>query len=131
MPTWQHILTCACGCERTGAHEARGLLPGCYTRAFRAGRLDDYPPHPMSLDRRRVAAARMVQGKQAARDGRLEDYIELRSWGLSRREAAARVGVTLRTTVRWHHRLRAQGATYKWLPATPDRTTDTRKATAA
>ncbi|WP_435109949.1 hypothetical protein [Nocardiopsis synnemataformans] len=108
---WQHQITCVCGCGRTGTHTARGLLPDCYDRALRAGRLTDYPSHPMSLERRQAAARQMVQGKQAAMRARLEDYVELRSWGLSLREAVARLGVTTRTGWRYEQHLRQQTTT--------------------
>lgn len=39
-------------------------------------------------------------------EGRLEDYAELRSWGLTRRQAAERMGVTLRTAERYEATLR-------------------------
>jgi hypothetical protein len=42
----------------------------------------------------------------AQRAGRIEDYAELRSWGLTRQEAAARLGVTLRTLDRYDADLR-------------------------
>ena len=43
-------------------------------------------------------------------DGRVEDYAELRSWGLTRQESAARLGVTIRSALRYEARLRDAGA---------------------
>lgn len=39
-------------------------------------------------------------------EARLEDYADLRSWGLTRRQAAERMGVTLRTADRYEATLR-------------------------
>jgi hypothetical protein len=55
---------------------------------------------------REEAAATGRRARTAIRNGRIEDYAELRSWGLSRREAAARLGVTLRTLDRYDADLR-------------------------
>jgi hypothetical protein len=52
------------------------------------------------------AAAAAHRAYSAIRAGRVEDYAELRSWGLTRREAAARVGVNVRTTWRYDADLR-------------------------
>jgi hypothetical protein len=43
---------------------------------------------------------------QTRLEGRLEDYAELRSCGLTRRQAAERMGVTLRTADRYEAALR-------------------------
>jgi hypothetical protein len=51
-----------------------------------------------------LAAGRRAYSAQRA--ARVEDYAELRSWGLTRREAAARLGVTLRTLDRYDADLR-------------------------
>lgn len=45
---------------------------------------------------------------QTKHEGRLEDYAELRIWGLSRRQAAERMGVSLRTAERYEAALRQQ-----------------------
>ena len=130
------IVTCACGCGRTGPHKARGLISTCHDRARHTGELDRYPRRQpfQSFTREQLLAmaARATAGNVARGQARLEDYVELRSWGLTRREAADRLDVTDRTTVRWHRRLRDQGATYSWLPDLPDHltTTDARKAAA-
>lgn len=44
----------------------------------------------------------------AIRAARLEDYAELRSWGLRREQAAARLGVSVRTAERYDAELRQQ-----------------------
>jgi hypothetical protein len=38
--------------------------------------------------------------------GRVEDYADLRSWGLTREQAAVRLGVTMRTVLRYDAALR-------------------------
>lgn len=111
-------IVCACGCGRTGP-TTRGLARTCYDRARRLGTLARYPlltADPAWRAHRTEHLARIVRD---ARLGRIEDYVDLREWGESRRAAAARLGVTRRTTVRWHSYLRAQGATYTWLPPMP------------
>jgi hypothetical protein len=75
---------CRCGCGRTPVH-ARGLAKSCYDRSRWHGWPGALPPRPS--DRR-------------------EDYAELRSWGIGRRDAAARIGVCLRTIDRYEARLR-------------------------
>jgi hypothetical protein len=57
---------------------------------------------------RREAAGIANAARSAIRAGRIEDYQELRSWGLTRREAAERLGVTLRTVDRYDADLKAQ-----------------------
>ncbi|GAA1455424.1 helix-turn-helix domain-containing protein [Nocardiopsis tropica] len=108
-------IVCVCGCGRTGLHSGRGLINSCWHRESRAGRLDQWPPRPVPAAQLRAQTAAMVADAQAARDGRIEDYIELREWGHTRPEAAARMGVTLRTLTRWHNQLRKAGATHPWL----------------
>jgi hypothetical protein len=39
--------------------------------------------------------------RSAIREGRVEDYAELRSWGLTRAQAAERLGVSYRTAMRY------------------------------
>lgn len=61
---------------------------------------------PMAWDDDRIdnPAARPAaagHGGLSAREGRLVDYAELRSWGLTREQAAARMGVSLRTIERY------------------------------
>lgn len=94
-------VTCVCGCGRTGRHYGRGLVMACWNREQRNRNLDRYPrttpeptPRPMRLVSESVA-------------GRVADYAELRSWGVSLHEAAARLGVTSRTAHRYESHLRA------------------------
>lgn len=116
------MITCACGCGRTGPHKARGLIRACYDRALYHGTQHQYPPRSKTAEARAALRARIPQlhaAHRADRLARIEDYVDLREWGESREEAQARLGVTRRTTVRWHAWLRAQGATYSWLPPMP------------
>jgi hypothetical protein len=46
--------------------------------------------------------------RQTAFEARLEDYADLRSWGLNRAQAAERMGVSLRTADRYEAELRRQ-----------------------
>lgn len=46
--------------------------------------------------------------RQTRREARLEDYSDLRSWGLTRRQAADRMNITLRTADRYEAALREQ-----------------------
>lgn len=59
-----------------------------------------------------MTAATELPPPQTRFEARLEDYSDLRSWGLTRRQAAARMGVTLRTADRYEaalrHRLRQE-----------------------
>jgi hypothetical protein len=66
----------------------RGCCGSCYNRWQRHGLTGDRPPPP----------ARSWEFTRAAR---LEDYTELRSWGLSARDTAARLGVSPRTVQRY------------------------------
>ena len=83
---------CRCGCGK--AAHALGLSGGCYHRWANAGRPEDF----------------FVPGLGAARLGRIEDYLELRERGLTRTEAARRVGVTKRTVQRYEAGLRSVDA---------------------
>lgn len=51
-------------------------------------------------------SAGAVLAPQTKHEGRLEDYSDLRSWGLTRRQAAERMHVTLRTAERYESELR-------------------------
>lgn len=92
--------SCRCGCGRIGANHARGLVDACYQRLRAAGLLYLYPPPPSGGPR----TARLL-GERGGE--RAEDYAELRDWGLSRRQAAQRMGVTLRQVDRYAAHLRA------------------------
>lgn len=87
-----------CGARRPhGAHRIGwrcGLCRCCYRRWQNHG----YPAAGPPAERVQVA------GGSAA--GRLEDYAELRSWGLSSAEAATRMKVTRRTVQRYEAVLR-------------------------
>lgn len=124
-------ITCACGCGRTGPHEARGLTKVCYARARRRGVLHRYPLWSASQAFRDRRAASIRRAHRTHRDARIEDYVHLRETGETRHAAESRLGVTHRTTTRWHSTLRAQGATYSWLPPMPAYIRTTQKEPAA
>jgi hypothetical protein len=117
------IITCACGCGQTGPHAGRGLLTRCYRRARHHGQLELYPRRPIDSRTRDQLITTLKQIHRQLRVARMEDYVDLREWGVPRRAAEERLGVTDRTTQRWHATLRAQGARYSWLPAVPDHLT--------
>ena len=62
------------------------------------------PQHRMTTAQAAENGRRALSAQAA---GRLEDYQELRSWGLTRRQAAARLGICLKTTDRYEAKLRA------------------------
>ena len=78
---------CRCGCGRPVRLPRYGLALACYKRWVYHGRPDRIPP------------------QRPSRAGRVEDYLELRGRGLTQARAAARLGVTLRTTQRYEHDL--------------------------
>lgn len=101
------IITCACGCGRVDRHKGRGLVNACWSRERYHGRIDDWPPTKAPANYEMKLAASSVRG-------RLEDYLELKSWGVPDDEAARRLGVTTRTLQRYEAHLRATtGATQK------------------
>ena len=71
---------------------------GCYGRWRRAGKPDSGPPAQGSFR------------ASSARTARLEDYQFLRSLGLSRTEAAARLQVCERTVLRYERSIREAAA---------------------
>ena len=71
----------------------RGWCPPCYRRWCDHGKPASGPPTPR-------------QGAGGGpHPGRIEDYADLRSWGLTLAEAALRLGVTKRTAQRYEARL--------------------------
>jgi hypothetical protein len=86
------VTTCR-SCQRRPANHARGLCGSCYNRWRYYGKPQDGPPPPRT-------------GGPCA--DRIEDYLDLRMWGLSKQQAAERLGVTLRTIWRYEHRLRQE-----------------------
>jgi hypothetical protein len=61
------------------------------------------------MTRGEANAAWLAAGRRAytaKRQARIEDYAELRSWGLTRRQCAVRLDVTLRTLDRYDAELR-------------------------
>lgn len=79
------------GARREG--RAYGLCRNCWVRWQSAGFPEDGPQPPERPWGRVVAA-------------RLEDYADLRSWGVSVADAAGRSGVSLRTAQRYELRRR-------------------------
>jgi hypothetical protein len=74
-------------------------------RRTRRGGAADRPVQvsPPRLDGRHTLTG---QSCPPRRRRRIEDYADLRAWGLSRREAAERLGVDIRTTLRYDRDLR-------------------------
>ena len=83
------------GFARFGCH---GWCARCYGRWLNNGKPASGPPPPR-------------QGRGGGpHPGRVEDYAELRSWGLTREQAARRLGVTLRSALRYEAELRQREA---------------------
>jgi hypothetical protein len=76
-----------------------GYCPACYRRWASHGFPESGPP-----------PQRTGTGPKAGRDSRIEDYLFLRQRGLSRAEAALRLGLTRRTLHRYDAGLRAGAA---------------------
>ncbi|WP_067483824.1 hypothetical protein [Actinomadura hibisca] len=90
-------------CTRDRPHRALGLCDSCYTRRPGARRYDApigaAPGAPGVLRSAEVIA------------GRVEDYRELtREMRLSKKAAAARLGISYKTALRYEQRLRAEAA---------------------
>lgn len=73
---------------------ACGYCPACYKRWRRHGSPAGGPPPPRP------------RAPRAARAGRVEDYTDLRSWGIPDSQAAERLGVSVRTLLRYKRDLR-------------------------
>ena len=84
-------------CPRVDVNNGRGLCRRCYTRSYRAGHPATVPP-PIDEATRNARAQQAIAERRQAR---IEDYTELRDWGLSVRDAAARVGVTYGTGLQY------------------------------
>jgi hypothetical protein len=98
---WRNEPTClACPAERPADAWARGwrgpYCRACSERWTYHGRPDGGPP-------------RACHAAPGSRAGRLEDYAELRSWGLPLEDAAERVGVRRGTAERYDADLRRTG----------------------
>jgi hypothetical protein len=96
-----------CGRQRKrrkigGWEGARGLCMACWCRARKAG----FPAKVPDAPKRRLtpALAAKAAEHQAARDARMEDFADLRSWDVPVAEAAERVGIRNRSTVRVYER---------------------------
>lgn len=100
----ERIITCK-HCGDTKRHGAYGWCHACYTRWDRAGRPEDGPPQKTSP----LAVLELAwQAHSERRKGRLEDYQDLRSWGLTVERAARRLGLSERTAWRYEAALRAE-----------------------
>ena len=104
------LIDCA-ACHRRRPHFGRRWCSACYQRWCRAGKPDGGPPPARHLSTTRLVAVRTAAAlaraaRTARRQGRIEDYAWLRGQGATRTEAAARVGVTVRTTQRYDAHLR-------------------------
>jgi hypothetical protein len=92
-------------CGRHRRHKGHGLCGACMQRWDAAGRPDEVPVPRSNLDRLAIA----WEAHRAARQGRVDDYLILRDdCRLSRAEAAARLGVSLRTIERYEAQLRRE-----------------------
>lgn len=91
---------CRAGCGEQA--RACGYCRRCYERWHRAGRPQTGPPPPTPR------SARVAARNRAFRAARLEDYADLRSWGVPVRQAAMRVGVTLATAAIYEAEIREQ-----------------------
>lgn len=94
---------------------AHGLCPNCWNRWKAAGFPEDGPPPPARPWERRLA-------------GSLEDYAELRSWGLAPIQARWRLKVSRRTAERYEAALTAGGAQLAALRLARDEASLHRKA---
>jgi hypothetical protein len=101
LSQWANEPTClACPAERPAGAHAQGWrgpwCKNCRSRWVYHGRPSGGPPPARPYPAGPVA-------------GRLEDYAELRAQGLSRAAAALRLGVTIRSAIRYESRLRSEG----------------------
>lgn len=87
-----NLVLCA-DCGREAPHNARGLCRACYKRHERYGNLHRWP---------RLGVKREFIYRR-------EDFNEMRSWGLSVREAAERLGVNHNTALRYERARLAGG----------------------
>lgn len=86
-----------CRCGRCGEVwiYSKGFGERCYRRWVYYKRPDILPPPG-------------VAGRAGGREGRIEDYLELLSWGYTREHAAERMGLCLRTIDRYDALLKQQ-----------------------
>lgn len=103
--TGRRTITCACGCARTGPAEGRGLIHPCYQRARATGTLHRWPA--------RQPPAAVYQARQPRTLDRIADYADLLAWGHTPAQAAARLGVSLRTARRYQAHLRTTNTEQK------------------
>ncbi|MFF4412145.1 hypothetical protein ACFYY8_06400 [Streptosporangium sp. NPDC001559] len=95
----RRTVLCVC-CATPGQVMGRGLITACYQRHRSNGTLDQFP----------MLGAPPKEAGEAAREarlGRVQDYAELLTWGLSQREATARLGICRRTAERYNAALKA------------------------
>lgn len=92
------IRVCA-GCSRERPHKAHGLCQTCYSRRYHQALADDR------------------ESKIAAR---VQDYAEVRGQGETRETACARLGISVRTAVRYEGLLRSGWRPPGWEEWLPD-----------
>lgn len=94
------IITCRC-CGKVGRYAANNWIQSCYQRWTRAGR-PNTGPAPARRPKRGPGRAPRTRPHQV----RLENYADLRSWGVAKKEAAARLGVSVDTIRTYERELR-------------------------
>ena len=95
----KRIITCRC-CGRRGQHAGYGWISGCIKRWRNAGRPPEGPPPPRDP----------TEEQRQERLARVEEYVFFtREYGLSREDAAGRLGICLRTAERYERTLREEG----------------------
>lgn len=101
----KHIITCS-NCHRTRPHGGHGWCDTCADRWRSNGRpADGPPPARPRAENARGAFAAVAARAHARMQVRMENYAELAAAGLNRREAAERLGVSLRSIERYRDQL--------------------------
>lgn len=92
------IVTCACGCGKTGKHHARGMLYLCYKRRQSRGTLDLYPETRYRAQR---TARKMLMRSDHIQD-RADDWRGLTErQGYTNKQACEWIEVSERTGQRY------------------------------
>lgn len=94
MTRHRHVTCVACQRGPLASH-GRDLCATCHRLHTASGTLRWFPPHPRSAAGAEISRA---------------DYAELRSWGESREQAAARIGIATITARRYDTRIRKAAA---------------------
>lgn len=105
MTRTRPLITCTC-CKRVRPHRAHRWCDGCYDRWRKAGRPDDGPPPPRPREHNiRPGRNVMIERLRTDTRNRTTAYAELHAMGVGIAEAAARLGVNVRTIARYRKRL--------------------------